>query len=219
MNWKAFWNARVDGLQVGRVLKGQAMSNDLMQRIASQIAFQLQLKPTDSLLDVCCGNGYVSKLLMPHVKEIYGVDFSENLIQEAQQLATLNMHFVLGDASQFTLTQKFDKVLLYFSFQYFESYSLGKLVLQNLLKHAKPGAIILIGDIPNQEQFFKYYDGPRKWWQWLKQELKGENDMGKFWGKQELLNLCKELGVRGEVVAQESWQPYAHYRFDLLIYS
>jgi ubiquinone/menaquinone biosynthesis C-methylase UbiE len=219
MNWKAFWNNKVEGLQVGRVLKGQAMSDELMQRIASRIVIQLQLQPTDSLLDICCGNGHLSKLFLPHVKEIFGVDFSESLITSAQEIATENLHFVLGDATQFSLNQKFDKVLLYFSFQYFESYAIGKLVLQNLLKHAKPGAIILIGDVPNQDQFFTYYNGPRKWWQWLKQELKNSNDMGKFWSKQELLNLCNELGVKGEVVPQEPWQPYAHYRFDLLIYS
>jgi hypothetical protein len=41
--------------------------------------------------------------------------------------------------------------------------------------------------------------------------------MGKFWHPNELLKICKELNVNGTIIDQEAWQPYAHYRFDLII--
>ncbi len=226
-NWKHFWEGTANkaiakgskSAAVGRVVNGEAMSAELLTKISAQIALQLKLGKQDHLLDVCCGNGALSKLLLPYVASVKGVDFSETLIGEAKAIGSTQMEFYCEDAASFTLDKKFNKILLYFSFQYFESYAQGKAVLANLLKHAAPGAIILIGDIPNQQYKLRYYNTPRKWWQWVKQYWRGNNDMGKFWHKRELLLMCHELGVKGEVLHQESWQPYAHYRFDLLVYS
>ena len=115
------------------------------------------------------------------------------------------------------MNQEFDAVLLYFSFQYFESYELGKQVVENLVKHAKPGSKILIGDITDKRKFFKYYNTPKRLFALLKQTLIGKNDMGKFWHPNELFQICKELKIKGRVEEQETWQPYCHYRFDFLI--
>jgi hypothetical protein len=41
--------------------------------------------------------------------------------------------------------------------------------------------------------------------------------MGKFWHPDELMKICNSLGVKSYVQEQEPWQPYAKYRFDLLI--
>ncbi len=221
MNWKHFWDkqalAAEGAEQVGRIMEGKALEPQLMGAIAKHINEQLQLTATDKLLDVCCGNGKLSQLILPYCAEIVGVDFSEKLIAEAQQLNAHNIQFVLGDASTFSLNQRFDKTLLYFSFQYFETYAMGKQVIQNLLLHTHPGGHLLIGDICDKRKFFSYYHSPKKLWNWFKQKLTKRNDMGKFWHPNELLRICHELGVKATVIEQENWQPYAHYRFDVLI--
>jgi 2-polyprenyl-3-methyl-5-hydroxy-6-metoxy-1,4-benzoquinol methylase len=132
-----------------------------------------------------------------------------------REKATIN--YVCGDASNFEVAERFEKICLYFSFQYFESQDKGMEVIANLVKHAKPKARILLGDIPDQRKFFVYYNSPRKMSSWLKQSVTGKNDMGKFWHPDELLKICNSLGVKAYVQEQESWQPYAKYRFDLLI--
>ena len=139
-------------------------------------------------------------------------DLGANLKREQ---ASIN--YICGDATNFELKERFDKICLYFSFQYFESQSKGAEVIANLVKHAKPGARILLGDIPDQRKFFVYYNSPRKMSAWLKQSVTGKNDMGKFWHPDELMKICNSLGVKSYVQEQEPWQPYAKYRFDLLI--
>lgn len=221
MNWQHFWNKQAlteeRAKQVGRVMAGKGLEPDMMLAIANRIREQLQLKETDSLLDVCCGNAYLSQLLLPYCKAIVGVDFSEKLIADAKKIGSDKMVFYTGDARNFWLNQDFDKVMLYFSFQYFEEYESGKKVIENLLKHSKPGAKILIGDICDKRKFFSYYHSPTKLIFWFKQKLTGKNVMGKFWHPKELDKICKELGVKGKTISQESWQPYSHYRFDYLI--
>lgn len=205
-------------MQVARVSNGKALDEELIQRIASHIQSQLQLKNDESLLDVCCGNGLLLSCLKPHCREATGIDFSEALIGQAiEKYSAEQLQFLHLDATQFNLKKKFDKVLLYFSFQYFESYETGKLVIENLLKHAKPGALILIGDIPDKSRWFQYYNSFSKWLTYTKQYYRNANDMGKFWHEKELLSICDELGVKGEKQVQESWQPYSHYRFDFRI--
>ncbi|MCG9880964.1 MAG: class I SAM-dependent methyltransferase [Bacteroidia bacterium] len=221
MDWKHFWDSKAmageGAKQVGRIAGGKELEADVMLAIAKRISEQLQLEDTDRLLDVCCGNAYLSQMLLPYCNSIAGVDFSDKLIREAQKLGSDRMEFYVGDASQFRLNQDFDKVVLYFSFQYFEEYELGKKVIENMLQHAKPGAKILIGDICDRRKFFTYYNSPSKLISWFKQKLKNKNDMGKFWHPKELDKICLELGVTGTCLPQESWQPYAHYRFDYLI--
>ncbi|MFY8190423.1 MAG: class I SAM-dependent methyltransferase [Bacteroidia bacterium] len=221
MNWKHFWDkqalASKGAKQVGRIMVGKELEPKLMLNIAQQISKQLQLKESDKLLDVCCGNAYLSHLLLPYCQSIVGVDFSEKLIAEAQKLGSNRMDFFVGDARNFCLNQRFDKTLLYFSFQYFEDYKTGKEVIQTLWEHTQLGGKILIGDICDKRKFFSYYNSPKKLWNWFKQKLNKRNDMGKFWHPNELLQICEELGIKGKVQAQQTWQPYAHYRFDFLI--
>ncbi len=221
MNWVEFWDKRgtLQGAagQVGRVVNGQEMDEVLLKKIAQQIALQLDLKPTDVLLDVCCGNGALSKLLLPYCKEINGIDFSQALMEKAKKDAPPQIHFHCASALDFNLPQQFDKAVLYFSFQYFETYAEGKKVIANMLQHAKPGALLLIGDITDSRKFFRYYNSLSALLRWFKQKINKQNNMGKFWHPNELFKICEELGVKGQLVEQENWQPYAGYRFDFLI--
>jgi 2-polyprenyl-3-methyl-5-hydroxy-6-metoxy-1,4-benzoquinol methylase len=221
MDWKTFWNKTAQEnkaeAQVARIVNGQLMKEDLMDKIASKISLQLSLDATKIVLDVCCGNGQLSYKLLPFCKEVIGVDFSETLIKQAQSLPPSHLKFHLGSAENFGLNQEFDAVLLYFSFQYFESYELGKQVIENLVKHAKPGSKILIGDITDKRKFFAYYNTPKRLFALFKQTINRKNDMGKFWHPNELFQICKELNLKGKIQEQEPWQPYSHYRFDFLI--
>jgi 2-polyprenyl-3-methyl-5-hydroxy-6-metoxy-1,4-benzoquinol methylase len=139
MNWKEFWNnqARVNEpkAQVGRLVSGSLHQDDLMDKISDKIAHQIQLNSNDVLLDVCCGNGILTRKLAVKCKKITAIDFSEVLINNAQNIDSSNITWLCEDATSFQLNQQFDKIILYFSFQYFESDLEASKVIESLKKH------------------------------------------------------------------------------------
>jgi hypothetical protein len=78
---------------------------------------------------------------------------------------------------------------------------------------------LLLGDVPDFEFKWKYYDTLLKRFFAVWSMLKGKNNMGRFWRKSDLVKLCSDKDLKAEIIKQESWQPYSWYRFDLLAYS
>jgi 2-polyprenyl-3-methyl-5-hydroxy-6-metoxy-1,4-benzoquinol methylase len=223
MNWKEFWNNQAKEndpkAQVSRLISGILHPDELMDKIANKIANQIQLKPNDVLLDVCCGNGILTRKLALKCNSVIAIDFSEVLIKNAQRTESSNITWICEDASNFKLSQQFDKIVLYFSFQYFESNQQALKVIESLKLHLKPDGILLIGDIPDADFKWKYYDTFPKRFFAIWSKLKGKNNMGRFWRKSDLVKLCSEIDLKSEIQKQETWQPYSWYRFDLVAYS
>lgn len=222
MNWLRFWRDNADlkdeMQQVGRVQSGKAMPQELLIKIAGNIAFNLQITSNDKLLDVCCGNGALTYKIAVQCKSITGIDFCEKQIATAKlSFTSNNIKYVQADALNFNLNQKFDKIYLYFSFQYFETTGEGQRVIENCLRHLGKGGMLFIGDIPDAKKWLAYYNTPVKIARILYHKLVGRDIMGKFWKEKELQKICKNLNVKGKLLKQESWQPYAYYRFDFLI--
>ncbi|MCA0428218.1 MAG: class I SAM-dependent methyltransferase [Bacteroidetes bacterium] len=223
MNWNQFWNQKGTQShpleQVGRIRNGKVLDQDLMQRIAKRIVEQAQIHKSHAVLDVCCGNGELSRLLLPHCASLTGVDFSEILIQQARQLDVHHQTWMVGDAATFDAGRKFDRILLYFSFQYFENQTKAEAVLDNLCAHLEPGGILLLGDIPDSRKWFRFYKNPMDWLRYIRQTFTKTNTMGKFWNPNKLAALLEQRGLRVEIEGQENWQPFCEYRFDILAYS
>lgn len=226
MNWKTFWDqtaltATDTQSQVGRIIAGKPISKAQEVNLANRIVELLQLKPTDTLIDVCCGNGWLTEKIACYCESAIGVDQSAILIKNAKLIETNKLRFGLGSAEELSSIAniKADKILLYFSFQYFESYELGYKVVSEMIKCLKPGSIILIGDITDAEKKAVFYITFKKRLLLFIQTLRGKNQMGKFWHKRELLSICKKLNVQGEALTQPDSLPYSHYRFDFKISS
>jgi ubiquinone/menaquinone biosynthesis C-methylase UbiE len=222
MNWKEFWNQKsLEGnaqKQVGRVKNGIVMPFQTISLIADDVRLKIDLQADDSLLDVCCGNGFLSAELAKFCKRATAIDFSELLINEAKiKHKDSNILFKQADALNLQMDEQFDKIILYFSFQYFDSYQKGIEVIKNLSKHMKPEATILIGDVPDLAKKDVYYNTFSKKLRLIKQNFFGQNDMGKFWSEAEMNRICKSLGLTGEFIKQKSELPFSNYRFDYLI--
>jgi ubiquinone/menaquinone biosynthesis C-methylase UbiE len=225
MNWKSFWQqqGRQENplLQVGRKGGLLKQEEEWLVEYAAYIANQLNLTKEDIVLDVCCGNGLLTQYLAKHCKAILGIDFSESHIQFAQKhYASPTVQFVCGDALKLEDTtfdgelfkQGFTKSTLCFSFQYFESVQQGLQVVTGVFKHTK-GALFL-GDIPDRDRFFVYYNSFAKLGRLIKQMLFQQNDMGKFWSETELNFIAQAVHKKGEKLLQPRHFPYAHYRMD-----
>lgn len=226
MNWKETWDSIATSnmspeKQVGRVVNhGHLSEKSLLACTVEHIANQLSLSPNDKVLDVCCGNGLITKQLSKKCLYITGVDISPVMIQLAlKQNSGENIHYVVGDAKKLPELKDapFDKICLNYSFQYFEKYEIGHDVIAGLLNLLAPGGKLFLGEIPDHEKRWKFY---RTWLSrafLLYHTLLRKNIMGKFWKQKELDSICRELKVKGSFLEQPKNFPYAHYRFDYLI--
>ncbi|MFN4082846.1 MAG: class I SAM-dependent methyltransferase [Bacteroidia bacterium] len=221
MYWKNFWNkyAQSNNLlqQVGRTLNGKNLSDEILIKTTNYIIEKLEITKEKNVLDVCCGNGLITKQIAHYCNEITGVDFSEKLIETAIKNKKLNTTYICENALEFSLNQTFDVIFIAFSFQYFESNNEAATLIKNCLNHLKNGGKLLLTDVPDANKFFSFYNTTIKLISYIVQILKNKNKMGRFWHKKEILNLCDSLGVKGEIIKQQYWQPYHHYRFDILI--
>jgi ubiquinone/menaquinone biosynthesis C-methylase UbiE len=227
MNWKQFWQQQGQAsepmLQVGRKGGMTLQHQEWLADYAAYIANVLNLTKDDVLLDVCCGNGLLTHHLAKHCKAVLGIDFSQTHIDFANQnYASPIVHFKCMDALQLETTifdetmfkAGFTKVTLCFSFQYFESVSLGLQLVQGVLKHTT--GPLFLGDVPDRERFFVYYNSFPKIGRLIKQMLLQQNDMGKFWSYHELAFVAKQLNRKCQKIQQPKDFPYAHYRMDYL---
>ncbi len=220
MNWEVFWDTQAltasRSEQVGRLRAGDEQA--LHRRIAQHIADSLQLQHDEDLLDLCCGNGELSALLAEKCRRVVGVDQSSKLLAIAQQTHVLpNLHFVRANTLHLReLNQTFSKVVLYFSFQYFERFEEGLQVLREINALLLPGGKIFIGDTPDARKWWTYYNTPAKIMRYLYHKSIGRETMGKFWHPNEFKRIANALGLELTILEVPADLPYAGYRFDAL---
>lgn len=218
MNWEKFWNnvAISSNNELGQVLRNDSKS---IQLTVNNIVDHLKIGSNDNVLDVCCGNGLITNKISKQCNSIIGVDISSELLEIASSKYQ-NIDFVKSSAIELSnhfQEGQFDKIYLQFSLQYFDKSGQGEKVISEMLKVLKPRGKIFIGDIPNHQKKWNYYNSISKRFFYITSKLKGTNRMGKFWKKEELDSLCKTFNVNGLYINQEDILPYSHYRFDYLI--
>lgn len=219
MIWKNYWNNLISEKdllkQVQRTSNGQTLDNSEVENIVQFISQNISKE--DTVLDICCGNGILTSKI--ECNKIIGVDFSEHLISVAQtNFKRASVQFICADALQIDklFTQKFDVIILNFSFQYF-SFNQGKELIFKMSNLLKQDGLIYISDIPNKhKQHLFAGNGLQKLKYYIKYYLKKE-PTGKFWSQKELDSICNSYNLKGVVVEQPKYLPYSHYRFDYLI--
>jgi len=223
MRWNSFWDRQArsnnPSKQVGRIVRGKPAEPGVNKQIVEHITRLLRLESQHTLLDLCCGNGELSVLLARKCGHVVGVDFSAGQLAHAQKhlLTKANLEFKLADVQSLQLQQKFDRINLYFSFQYFVRNRDAENVLKGIFEHLKPGGWALLGDIPNAEKEHNYYQNISGLVRARCQSLLGRNPMGRFWNPQSLSTLAERIGFMTRDLPEPTHLPYAHYRFDLLL--
>ena len=144
--------------QVKRTVNGQPIEQQQIDMIVAAIRSRLELRADDVLLDLCCGNGALTTLVLPHCAGGVGVDASPFLIAVAQRAFAreLRERYVLADATEFVATtltpEAFTVVLCYGSFMF-----LGEEILLNLRQRFPKLRRVFLGNLPDkalQHTFF-----------------------------------------------------------------
>jgi 2-polyprenyl-3-methyl-5-hydroxy-6-metoxy-1,4-benzoquinol methylase len=218
--WHIPWDDSLQA-QVGRE------KDTNLDAIIANITGRLELTKDDVILDVCCGNGMLTKSIATRCKSICGVDFSEILINTANQKSRVeNITYYLFDALDICNifpANYFDKSNCAGALQHF-NYNTGKQVIKNISQVTRPSGRIFICDIPDKTRRSKFYNTFRKRLGFLKnrasrmlKKMDGEDRLGWWWHPDQVKRACSELGLKCKILEQNEDLPYHHYRFDALI--
>lgn len=149
--------------QVGRTINGQPVSETQIRMIVDAVNAGLELREDDYLVDLCCGNGALSRFFLSQCRGGVGVDFSPSLIEIARRdfLSRASESYELMDVvdyiRQAARPERFSKALCYGAFQYLPSAAAASL-LATLRKRFAGVTHFYIGNLPDKGLMSRYFD-------------------------------------------------------------
>jgi SAM-dependent methyltransferase len=148
--------------QTRRTVQGKPVPDEQIRMIVETITSHLAMKPDDTLLELACGNGYLSRFLFDSCAGYLGVDLSEYLIAVAKNNFESLPHyrFVMRGAAEYVRQEqhpeRFSKVLCYASFCYFPAADAAE-VLHTLFDKFTNVRTVFIGNLPDRERAGEFY--------------------------------------------------------------
>jgi len=220
--WSEHWktHSKLDEkhpqLQVARTKEGKIISNNNWQKTVQSIFKIIQIKENQIVLDLCCGNGLLSKELAWNCKKVVSVDYSQELLDkfvtkagniEKMQSNALNVQFD---------NNNFDVIIIYFAIQHFTEQEAIELIgkCKNWLK---PGGKLLVGDIPELEKKWEFYSTKKYRVNYISSIIKDEPIIG-TWFSREFYKSVGEYYNFSEtnIIDQEEFMINHNIRFDVL---
>lgn len=229
--WYVYWNAAPDKFeendmlrQVGKTVNGQPISKEQVQIIIDDLSINLRLQSSDNVIDLCCGNGLIARLLIEQNRcgSVIGVDYSAPLIKIAKQNGIMNKTYYIlssiGDRDwQKNLNgKKYSKVFMCEALQHF-SYQEFNQVLFNLADIFERGAIFYIASIPDKSCLDMFYNTPDRRQEYKRRVMAGNEAIGTWWTIEELSELAGDHGFRCQIISQPQHLYTAHYRFNAIL--
>jgi len=233
-HWKEFFqNYRIVDIkgdidllyQVGYTVERKPISNEMFYFIIESIEKQLQLSASDTLLDLCCGNGVVTYELAKKVKSVIAVDFSKPYIENAKKFKNAeNIEYFHGDVTDFrkitevTGGKLYSKVLLYYAIAYIEPNDFENILLF-LKKMITPDASIMLGSVLDNHRKWNYFNTIKRKLAYLIEYKLLDKDigLGRWWTKTEIANISRKCEFSCLFADQDPILHTAHYRFDVIL--
>lgn len=212
--------------QVGKTVGGVPITGAQFESAVSSIRDKLSLSEKDVLLDLCCGNGVLTKRLAPFVAHIHAVDFSEPYIANARQFcAAPNITYYASDVMQ---TQRLalggaaspiTKAQIYDALACFDRASLTRLLREMVEIYPELRQVLLGGVLfkPLRWRFFNTISRKLRYF-FVMKPLGGNYDIGKWWSEAELRCAAREGGFPTlKITPQPPLLHTAHYCVDVLL--
>jgi ubiquinone/menaquinone biosynthesis C-methylase UbiE len=176
------------------------------------------LKKKDIVLDLCCGNGLIATKICQKVKSIYCVDINKKLLEVIKKQKISNLRVLCKDVERIKFQEeKFSKVIWYSGIQYFSHKDIISLAFK-IYKFSKPKSIFYIGDIPDKQKLWKYFNTKLRKKNYFDGVLNDKPIIGTWLDKIWLKNLFHLVGFKKVVILKQNKKLiYSDFRFDLLI--
>ena len=226
-DWRRYWNTwpqqleQTDFLrQVERTQGGEPANQEQLRLVVEAISGALALGGGDFLVDLCCGNGLVTKQLSPACRRIVGVDYSSTLIDVARRYhAAANGAYLRAAADEIGPEpwgkENPTKILMCDSLQYFTEASLRSLLaaMNRLTDGQSP---ILFTGVPDVGRIDAFYNTEARRAEYEKRVREGTEAIGTWWRRESLAEILLEFGYEAGILAQDPRRFTSRYRFDLL---
>ena len=223
--WKSFWlshsmeNQDSDPqIQVLRTLNQQAISQEIFSSIVDSVVTMLKPEQGNNLLDLCCGNGLLTRELINKFRAVTAIDLSEKFISQVGSGMGDKVTAFAADARTVELPEKsFDRILLYAGIQYFSNSETISLLMR-LRRWIRDGGSVVLGDIPDATRKWKFFNSPQRESAYFDALKSGKPIVGNWFEPVWLEKLSYYSGFSSAVTRlQPQTHPYQHYRFDLVL--
>ena len=215
-----FQNYRQSSLmQVGKSIDGREVPWTQVDLIINHLVTSLNLKKTDNVIDLGCGNGIITEALATKVLSIKGYDFSPSLIKRAKELKKhKNVKYSVVDLRKINSNHLKDVniVLLYEVLQHLTIQEFNQF-MESLSANAYIGSRIFIGGIPDKARLRRFYNTDSKYNYFLASQEKKQPHLGLWWSKKDLFNTIDHFGWTFDWVSQPTTLYTSHYRFDCIL--
>ncbi len=104
------------------------------------------LNRSDTVLDIGCGDGYITNLLSQACKHIIGIDYSDEAIQEAKKLYSMESLYQMNSTHIEFADGSFDKIICFELIEHLTMLQARK-TLSEAYRVLKPGGVI-VGSTP-----------------------------------------------------------------------
>jgi cyclopropane fatty-acyl-phospholipid synthase-like methyltransferase len=225
--WKTFWLSQAkesqdteQQAQVLRTLNKQPIAPDVFAAIVDSIVTILEPRSDNDLLDLCCGNGVITRELSGRVKTITAVDLSKEFVSQLDKGVAGNITAFVGDARTIEFSEKsFDRILCYAGIQYLSESETVDLFVR-MRKWVRDGGLVVLGDIPDAARRWNFFNSPERESLYFDALRVGEPIVGYWFELGWIERLAHHAGFLSAVAHMQPLSlPYQHYRFDLVLTS
>lgn len=229
-DWRTYWRETQTGfaatpndalVQVGKTTMGEPIERKHVETILNTIGNRLALTTSDVVLDLGCGNGLLTVEIAKQVEQIAGIDVSETLIATANAVnAHSNCSYHIGDLAELSQLP-IGEVTKAYSYEVFQHLTGAetKLLLHALLELFDHGLVFFVGSLPEQSKLRSFYDTSERWTLYEQNAKVGDDQIGHWWDREELVEICVSLGLNCSLFDQSESLYTSHYRFDATITS
>lgn len=222
--WVDYWTSKQMAVnddpqsQVERTVNKMPIEQQEWLFTLNEIERTLNLSPSDTLLDLCAGNGMIAMPFALKCRALTAVDISEVLLKKIDADTYPNITVIVGDARNVSLpVEAFSKGVVYAALQYFNERESIE-IFNTIYKSMKPGGMFLIGDIPDIDRLFAFYNKPEWVTAYFDSVRNGTPAVGTWFKKEILVEMAKYIGFSNvEILSQHPDLINSHCRFDLLL--
>lgn len=204
--------------QVERTVNKVPIDQKKWQFALNEIERTINLSLSDTLLDLCAGNGLIAAPFSLKCQSVTAVDVSKTLLERIDTCLYPTITMVIADARKVSLPpETFSKGVMYSALQYFSEHE-AIVIFDTIYQSLMHGGLFLIGDIPDIDRLFAFYNKP-EWVTAYFDSVKANTPAVGTWFKKEILvEMAKYIGFsNAEIISQHPDLINSHYRFDLLL--